>query len=130
VELIAVVVILGILMVSGTVSYTSMVERSRRRAAQDLLLAIYYGEQAYQSINRTYYAGSLDAGSSAAAWRAIYMENPNLGSIPITFTVAGDATTFTATATSSAGQSMTVNESRVWCGSSTDPNTCPTWPIP
>jgi len=129
VELIAVVVILGILMVTGAVSYTTMVERSRWRTAQDLLLAIYYGEQAYQSINRTF-SGGLVPGSSAAEWRAIYMENPNLASIPITFTVSGGAATFTATATSSSGQSMTVNESRIWCGGETDPRACPTWRFP
>ena len=129
-ELIAVVTILGILMVTGIVSYTSMVERSHRRAAQDLLLAIYYGEQAYQSINRKFYGG-LGPGSDATAWRTIYMENPNLGSIPITFTVSGSDTAFTATAAySQGGSTMTVDESRVWCGSSTDPTTCPTWPIP
>lgn len=117
VELIAVVVILGILMVSGVVSYTQMVERSQRRAARDLLLAIYYGEQAYQAINRSYYpvGGSLGPGSSTAEWRTIYMENPNSTTLPMTFTVGGvSATDFCAEANWPNGDCEAVDESRTW----------------
>jgi prepilin-type N-terminal cleavage/methylation domain-containing protein len=96
-ELLIVVVVVGILSSMGLVSYRKAIERGYWREAQDLLLTIYYGEREYFFTNDTYRTVSDTDGMSA--WRVIYIDDPNIASIPVRFCVtSAGATTFQASA--------------------------------
>jgi len=118
-ELIAIVVILGILAAVGLPRYTRTIERTYRQEAQDILLTIYHGQRSFYLTNNAY-LGSLNQSSSNSEWRKIFMENPNLGSIPVRFTVAasgsGATATFTATAEkvggSCGGKTLQITQTR------------------
>ncbi len=108
-ELMMVVVILGILGAVAISNYHRIVERGYCRVAQDMLETIWAGERAYYFTQDQTYYGPLDKNSPNRAtvnvkgWEAIFMDDPHLNSIPVTFTVtassvAGAAATFTATA--------------------------------
>ena len=95
-EVMMTVVIIGILASMAVPQYRRSVERGYWRGSQDILQAIYTGEQVYFTINNTYV--SLTTLSLPADWRKIYMDNPNVSTpMPVAFTVAGGAT-FTAKA--------------------------------
>ena len=134
-ELIAVVAVVAILAAIAVPNYRRTIERNYWRQAQDLLLTIYYGEQAYYSISSpSKYRGPLSETSSMSEWRLIYMDNPNLvGAIPISYTVTtsvGDSK-FTAQAKRLGGDcdtsTLKIDEARTftpnptttlcWCGS-------------
>lgn len=126
IELIAIVVILSVLAAVGLPTYSRTMERSYWQEAQDVLYTIYHGQRSYYLTTNTYY-GPLDQTSAMAAWRTIYMDNPNLGAIPVTFTVtaagSGSTSTFAATATrvggSCDGKDLQIDQTRVVTG---------TWP--
>ena len=101
-ELMIVVVLLGVLAAIGIPSYQRTLERSYWKEANDLLVTIYHGERSYDLINSSY-AGPLDAASTMEQWRAIHMDNPNLGSVPVTFDVSATSSSFLATATRTRG---------------------------
>ena len=97
-EVLIVVVILGVIAAIAIPNYQKAVEKQRLRSTEDILRAIYYGEQAYSAANSNLYK------VVGTNWSDIYMENPN-GGIGVTFAVAtsnGD-TRFTATATRNGG---------------------------
>ena len=135
-ELMAVVVILGILMVIAIPSYRKTVERGYWQEAQDLLMTVYYGERAYFFAEDAYLAqdGACNGDTACIArWRQIFTDDPNLNSIPVKFDVTaagtGAAATFTATADRGDGRSMSINEQRLWCGGG-DITSCTGWPKP
>ena len=74
-----------------------------------------------------------DGAGANSVWNAIFMDNPNAngplaGVVTFAVTVP-TATTFTATATRSGTQSMTINETKKLCRDlATDG--CGTWPKP
>ena len=116
IELMMVVVVLGILASLAYPSYQRAIERAYWREAQDLLLTTYYGERAYFLRNSTY-KGPI-APTSTADWQAIFMENPNVASIPTQFEVLdcspNCATMFAAQATRQSGlckdKTLTINQ--------------------
>ena len=128
-ELLVTVVIIGILAAVALPDYVKTRERSYWQEAESLLLAIYAGERAYFLINDFYY--DVVNETSMAEWRKINIDNPNLASIPVTYSVTaagvGAASTFTATSTRPggpcAGSTRTIDQNRAlsggacWCGS-------------
>lgn len=112
-EVMITVTIIGILASIALPNYRRAVERGYWREAQDVLRTIYAGQQVYFTVNDSY-RDNLTNLSPLVDWREIYMDNPNLASIPVTFIVAapGAGLTFTATATytGAGGGSMTINE--------------------
>ena len=101
-EMLIVVGIVAILAAVAIPSYMRTVERAYWSEAQDLLLTIYYGERSY-SFRNGLYRGGLGPSSAMAEWQQIFMDNPNISSIPVQFDVPdcspNCATQFTATAT-------------------------------
>lgn len=119
-EAMIVVMVLGILAAFAFPQYTRVVERSYWRSAQDVLQTIYAGEQVYEAANDTYVDPA--ACPTGPAWRCIYVDPPNAANIPVTYSVAAAATTFTATATRTGGGSMTIDQNRALDTSG--------WPMP
>lgn len=117
-ELLIVVIVISILAAIGFPSMTKALERSYWREAQDILLTIYAGERTYFFANNSYYL----VGSGMTEWRKIYMDDPNISSIPVRFCVTtATATTLTAWACRSASacsagcgtdKGISINESR------------------
>lgn len=123
-EVMMAAVVVGVLAGMALPSYIKMVERGYWQSSQDVLLTIYTGERNYFFNNGVYKMG-LTKASPNNDWRAIKMDNPNLGSIPITYSVdpprSGDAD-FTATAQrGTSTRKITIDSNREWChsGSST-----------
>lgn len=136
IEVMITVVIIGILAAIALPSYGRARERSYWQEAESLLLAIYAGERAYFLVNDAYF--DVDESKTGAArmaeWRKINIDDPNLPSIPVSYSVGGVAgpgatATFTATATRAAGgpcagaPTRTIDHNRAltsgscWCGS-------------
>lgn len=132
-ELLTVVIVIGILAGLSIPQLFRMIERAQRREAIDILNTILEGERAYYFTKSpttppSYYpspAGSLTNGSSNDLWGHIFMDDPNDGSAPVSFSVTtidpvvgGSPATVTATASTPRGnmqvrvQGGTVS----WCG--------------
>ena len=110
-EVLVVVIIIGILASIALPQFRKTVVRGYWNAAQDLLQTVYSGEQVYEAANDTY----VDPAGCVPAWRCIYMDDPNVANIPVTYAVEGvSATAFTAKATytGEGGGSMTINQNR------------------
>lgn len=122
-ELTITVVILGILAAIAVPTFQRTIERSFWREAQDLLLTIYTGERAYFLANNAYF--------QPGDWNTIFMDNPNIASIPVAFSVpTASRTSFTARATRTTGpcssSTLQIDETRTfapltpparcWCG--------------
>ncbi len=108
-ELMIVIVIIAILAGMAVPNYRKTLERSYVRGAQDLLMMIYSGERAYAFVNNgAYYV--------PGNWNVIYTDNPNIGSIPVSFSVATGAGSFVATATRTGGpcggMTLTIDQNR------------------
>lgn len=122
-ELLVAVVVAGILAAIALPVYQKMIERNYWRAAGDILLTIYAGERAYFLTNGFYYNVNESAPNPMAEWRIIFMDNPNIASIPITHAVTTSGTppnAFTATATRNGGlcpsKTRTIDQDRVDSG--------------
>ena len=107
----AVLVTVGILAILASIAvpgYLKAVERGHWRGAQDVLLAIYAGEQVYEAVNDTY----VDPAGCVAPppWQCIYVDNPNGG--VVTYAVNATKTTFSVTATRKAGVSMSIDQTK------------------
>ncbi|MBI2104201.1 MAG: prepilin-type N-terminal cleavage/methylation domain-containing protein [Candidatus Omnitrophica bacterium] len=111
-EVLVAVSIVAIIASVAIPQYTKAVQRSYWRTARDILQTIYSGEQVYETDTKTY------VDPAGCAWRCIYMDDPNSGTIPVTYSVGGvSKTTFTATATyTTTGKTQTVDENRNWGG--------------
>ena len=79
-ELLVTVAVVAILASVALPQYRKTTETAYKREAQDLLLTLYYGERTYFLSNNKYV-------NPAGVWKTIFMENPNLGTVPVTFTV-------------------------------------------
>lgn len=134
-EVLVTVVIVGILASVAIPNYTKTVEQGYRREAQDLLLTIFYGERAYLAENGGYFlVGNPD---DTGQWRTLFMENPNLASIPVTFTFTSvcnkpgcDPPEFTAEAERkddpcATDRSLTIDQDRTIDGEWPANGTCP-----
>lgn len=130
-EVLLTTVIIAILASMAVPNLRKSVELGYRREAVDLLNTIYTGERTRFFESGDYYfgsgagAGTLDDADGNDEWRVVFMDDPNLQSIPVDFTVASrnGATTqnFLATARRSAGQVLTLNERRQWCADPVSP---------
>lgn len=119
-ELLAVIIILGVLVSIAIPTMGKNVQRGYWEDAQHLLQAIHDGEQRYFD-KETLYRDTLGPCAPGdlvclAQWRAIFMDDPNFGTIPVTFTVDASSCAsppcFTATATNqtTSGQILTIDE--------------------
>ena len=133
VELVGVVIVLGIMLGVAIPMYTRTIDRGYWRTARDILETIYQGERAY------YYTQPAATRSYSTVWDTIFMDNPNVPSIRVTFSIgnvtgAGSTATFTATAArqgTGRTETMTVNQAHLWCtNQTTNPEACGTWPKP
>ena len=108
-EMLMVVIVLGILGALAISGYRRTLERGYCRVATDILITIYHGERAYYFTHANRYHGPLNKSSSHAAWGQIFMDNPHLNSIPVTWTVVSNAngTGFSATARRDSGPCST-----------------------
>ena len=122
-EVLVTVAIIGIMAGAAMPQFARTMERSYFREAETLLLTTYAGEQVFFTLNDTYYAPGF--------WSNIYMDNPNLAGIPVSFTAAatgsGAAATFTGTAQRTGGglcngRTLTINQTRTFGGTW---STCP-----
>ena len=85
-ELMIVVIVLGVLAAVGIPSYQRTLERSYWKEANDILMTIYHGERSYYLTHNAYQINLFDL-SPMDEWRKIHIDNPNLGSVPIDFSV-------------------------------------------
>ena len=116
-ELIMVVIIVGILATMALPGYSRTIEVQYFRGAQDVLQAIYAGQQVFFVDSDGTYRPQP---ATMAEWRdELYMDDPNVPPGPVTYaivTAAGD-TQFTATATRAGtgpfgGGTATIDEDR------------------
>ena len=115
-EIMMVVVILGIMASITVVSQDSAVEAGKRRAAGDVLQAIYAGERVYKTINKQYCTPNPAVPPPDCTWDNIYVDDPANAIRGVAFTVevtAGNAG-FNATATRNGGRcdgrTLTIND--------------------
>lgn len=121
-ELMVTVSIIGILAAIAIPNYRRAIEREYWRTAQNMLLTIYAGEQAY-FITHNITHNVNEAAPPPGDWITIYVEDPNVANIPVTYCVVGGgvvigSNAFTAVACRSGacgagcGTRMTINETR------------------
>lgn len=102
-EIMITVVIIGILAAMALPGFGKTRERSYWQQAEQTLLAIYAGERSYFLINNAYYDVNESAANPMTEWRTINIDDPNLASIPVTYTVSAAGSAFTASATRNGG---------------------------
>lgn len=124
IEMLVTVVLMGILAAMAFPLYRKTMERGYWKEAGDLLMTIYHGERVYFLKNGFYY-NVVETGGMAQ-WRIIFMDDPNLGSIPVNFKVdTPTSATLTGSATRVGGpcntQQRTIDQNR-----SLTPSEC--WP--
>ena len=79
IEVLIAVTIVAILASVAVPNYTRAVERAYYRQARDMMLTVYAGEQVYFATNDVYY--------SPGDWNQIFMDDPNIASVPVSFGV-------------------------------------------
>lgn len=139
-ELLMIAVIMGILAAVAIPGFRRTVEQGYRREAADILMTIYHGQRAYYFTKsppnaRTYY-GPLSSSSTDQDWGQIFMDNPNLSSIPVEFSVpffggTGASAAFQATAARTADpcgagvRRLFIDEQRQFTSSWPESGDCP-----
>lgn len=100
IELMIVVVIIGILATMAIPRYFNVVTKNKQGEAKMILKQIYTNERTYRQQGSGYFIpGAAASASNPAAFRLIWIEI--MASARYTYTIVGNATSFTATATSS-----------------------------
>lgn len=110
-ELSAVIIIIGILAAIAIPNMQRTVGQGHWQHAQQLLKLIHDGEQRYFDKENSYL--KFGAASTMGGWRMIYMDDPHLPNIPVTYavTVTAPPPTFLATATNtSTNEQMTIDQ--------------------
>ena len=111
-ELSVVIIIVGILVAVAIPNMQRTVQQGYWQHAQYALKLIHDGEQRYFDKENIYLA--LDSSSGMTAWRTIYMDDPHLPNLPVTYAVTvapPPPAVFTATATNTAtSQQMTIDQ--------------------
>jgi prepilin-type N-terminal cleavage/methylation domain-containing protein len=100
IELMIVVVIIGLLAMMALPRFMAVSTKSKQSEAKLILKQIYVNEQAYRQARESYFVPGNDASAAnPLAFRDIIIE---IGvKSRYTYTIVGDAISFTATATSS-----------------------------
>jgi prepilin-type N-terminal cleavage/methylation domain-containing protein len=99
IELMIVVVIIGILAALAIPRFMSVSTRNKQSEAKLILKQIYVNQRAYRQEGDAYFVpGGAASAASPNAFKDIMIEIQN--SALYTYTIVGDANTFTATATS------------------------------
>ena len=99
IELMIVVVIIGLLAAMAIPRFMAVSTKNKQSEAKLVLKQIYTNQRTYRQQGNTYYMPGVPASAvSPLAFKTIWVEImvPSL----YTYTIAGDANTFTATATS------------------------------
>lgn len=81
-ELIVVMIIIAVLAGIAIPNYQKTVARAQFKAAKDVLLTIFSGEQVYRTLNDAYRAigtplSPLPPNANPTAWNPIFMDDPN-----------------------------------------------------
>jgi type II secretory pathway pseudopilin PulG len=122
-ELMMVVVVLGILTSIAVPGYRKYIERSYFEASEDILLTAFAGERTYFFVNDELKYCCSPFG--VADWDTIYMENPNLGPLPVAFSAkslgCGPPPCFEAEGQRNGGpcdaKTVTYDQTHAWGGS-------------
>lgn len=123
-EVMAVTLILGIMATSVTLIHLKAAEVGKRRAARDVLEAIYAGERVYTTLNKVYCTPNPSTPPPPAdcTWSDIYVDDPSnvIQNVAFTVEVRGGGTEFDATATRTRGRcqnrTLTLDETRTESG--------------
>ncbi len=129
-EVMIVVVILGIMAAAVVLPQIQTVEAGKRRAARDVLEAIYAGEQVYKTFNKRFCTPNPTNPPPPAdcTWSDINVDDPTTLIQGVAFSVdvrGAAAEFFTATATRTSGacrnRALTIDDARSEAGSN--------WPV-
>lgn len=110
IELMIVVVIIGILAAMAIPRYMAATTKSKQTEARALLKQIYVNQRTYrqQSLTNSYYIpGGTASSVNPQAFSAIWIEV--MVPARYTYTITGDATSFTATATGNIDDDGTID---------------------
>ena len=113
-ELLVAVVIVGVLASFALPTFAKATHQQQCRNARAVLLTIYTGERRYFLDNQTY--RQVPPPGTADEWRLINVEDPNVASVPVEFSVpSAGAAGFTAQANIGplSGSPMSINQARV-----------------
>ena len=127
IEVLIAIAIVGIVASISIGQYGLTVQRARWDAAQNILLAVYAGEQTYYTLNSSQYRTNLDETKTMAEWREVFVDNPNrknpaTNAYDVTYKVSGSgsplSTDFKAQATNvTTTKIMLLNQDRDPTGS-------------
>lgn len=91
------VLVIGILASLAVMNYQRSFDREYRRAARDILLAIYAGQKLYAILNQgQFYAPTIGPVCPTTEWATIFVEDPNCPldrPLPVLFRSTADNTT-------------------------------------
>ena len=108
IELMVVVVIIGILAAMALPRWWKASERSRQSEAKLILKQIYTNEETYFQANDGYWiAGGAASSANPSAFEPIWVEI--MDNALYTYVIAGDANSFTATATANLDDDGTID---------------------